>query len=387
MTCLCFCKLYKWDSSVFEEETRYLYDCTGSKKQLQELFWFMRTFDGTFINIHEIPTLYRLIILLTNFISNPYCLKLYSEFRRLITLMFGHRFKFSLYIRHLKYDISKLELIIYKIVHKQNITTLAYSEFKNRNAITFSASKFQSYDSSIYRFNNVYRTSQISQLLSLPYHILAEIMKNLTDLYFINCMMTCKQLFYIGTKFCKPTFRKINNYLTKTTNSSSGICLKYALYKSLFHDSIKPKPKKKCFCSLCLTACSCEFSLIQHTGEITKLIFRECNVGLLELGSVLELEFMKKHLKNLPDAIRICFPLEPYRLNQFFGMFQSYKNLEYILDFSFYNRYCYKFQVPVVQYLKLNLISPEFATSISICNITCLLQAHLKAVTKKHKNF
>ena len=355
----------------------------GSQKKLRELFWFIRTFDGTFIYVHEIPTVYRLIVVLTNFIHNPYCRKLYSEFKRLIGLMFGHHFGFSVYLRYLKSDVSKLERIIYTVVHKKNLTGVSYSQINNCSAISSSASLFQCYDSSIYRFKNVYRISPVSDLLSLPYHILTRIMKNLTDVYFINCMMTCKQLFYIGTNFCKPTFKDLNSYITKTTDSSSGICLQYAFFSTLFPETStanQPKTKKKCFCPLCLTACSCEYSLLQHTGEIKKLIFRECKIGLLQLDSALEFEFIKRNLKYLPDAIIIRFPIQPYGLNQLFTMFPSYKKLEYIFDFSLYNKYCYRFQLPVVQYLTLTVISPEYATAIGICNFKSLLQAHLEAV-------
>ena len=140
----------------------------------------------------------------------------------------------------------------------------------------------------VYMFDNVYKTGYSNSLLSLPENILVKILNNLQDLYFINCILTCKRLFYIGSRFCRPNFKSIDNYIIKATHSIRGICLKYEFYRNIFpeHSIGKRKHFLACLYPLCLTACACDYSHIQHTEEIKKLILNQCKIGTMEIKSL-----------------------------------------------------------------------------------------------------
>ena len=360
--------------------------------------------------MHNVPTLYRVVVLVSNFISKPYSRPIYLKFIRLVRqhLIESHlispeisRSSFKQYLRYLKHDIRKIETIIYSFVHKQKLREVLFNKSIRCHAISREAERFQCYDpNSIYnlarRYTSFYEP-QLVRFLSLPDHILVRIMKCLDNESLLNSMLTCKQLFNIVSLYCKP------NLLSKTDltlHPSNGVCIRYKFafdYDKTIQDlTISAYLKRKltypidrdlCVCPLCHATCSCDISKHQHAGSLKNLLFSKCKLGTIIILSSADFHYMITDLLNVPTTLKIDIPIGKYGLSNLFNKFKFYNCLDYVLDVRMFTNVelDWPFIAPVVNRLHIKFLpsSPSYLTDLPV--IRTILRSHLKAVKKQTK--
>ena len=279
----------------------------------------------TYILAKEVPVLIRLVVFLTNFITNPYSKPIYSKFKKAVKIALQHKknlksHSFKVFLRRLRKDISHLELIVYSFVHKKNLLDVCMNKSNlNCNAISSIASKYQSYNP-VYNFLYNYER-QTTGLHCLPDLVLIKIIKYLSNSrYLFHLMMTCKHLFNLGTRFYTHS---LENQSDIVLHSKNGLCLNYKFFSQAFSNKrfLTYQDPDLCVCSLCLTSCSCDFSKFQHAGEVKKLILSSLKLKTLVIQSTNEFDFALQHLNQKPKEIRISVPVNITRLRRVLSLF------------------------------------------------------------------
>lgn len=396
------------DCDSFEDQFRHRYECTGRLKKWQTLFNFINRFPQVdYLYLHNVPVLYRLVVLLSNFLAKPYSRRIYKKFVRLVKnhLIEGqlispeiNRFKFKQYLRYLKQDIRKLETIIYALVHKRKLNEIDSDKSIRCHAISKEAELFQCYDKkSIYNLAHDTETfkPQFTNILSLPDHILVRILTCLDNESIINSMISCKQLFKIVTSFCKPS---VLSKTDLTLHPSKGICINYKF--AFDHDRTKqdltmgaylkhkltyPIDRDLCVCPLCHATCSCDFSKHQQAGSLKKLLFKKCKLGTVMIRTSADFQYMMTNLSNVPSVLKIDIPIGKYALSSLFNKFKFYKCLDYVLDVRMFTNieFYWPFIAPAVDRLHIKFLpsSPSYSSDLPV--VKRILRSHLKAIKKQ----
>ena len=370
------------------QELKKIYECRGRDQKWRRLFGIIKSIPTkTYLYAREVPVLIRLVVFLTNFLTNPYSKPVYSKFKKAVKVALQHKknsLPYKAFLRHLRKDISHLELIIYSFVHKKNLLDVCMNKPNLKcNAISSIASKYQSYNP-VYNFLLNYER-QTTGLQILPDLVLIKIIKCLsTSRYLFHLMMTCKHLFNLGTRFY---IHSLENQSDIVLHSKNGLCLQYKFFTQTF--------SKKCFattyqdpdlcvCSLCLTSCSCDFSKFQHAGEVKKLILSSLNLKNLTVRSTNEFDFSFQHLNSKPEEIRIDVPIDITRLRRVLSTFDHLIRFEYILDIRQYTKViCRNINVPVIEDLTIVFAPSLHSYDTNLPGVRKILRAHLFAIKKK----
>ena len=370
------------------QELRALYDCHGSTQKWRQFFGMIRTFPTkTYIFAREIPVLVRIVVFLTNFIVNPYSKPVYAKFKKAVKVALLHKKRsssFKVFLKHLRKDISHLELVIYSFVHKKKLLDVCMNKSNlNCNAISTIASKYQSYNP-VYNFLFNYER-QTTGLHSLPDLVLIKIIKCLSNSrYLFYLMITCKHLFNLGTRFY---IHSLENQSDIVLHSTTGLCLQHKFFSQAFskkYYTTTYQDPDLCVCSLCLTSCSCDFSKFQHAGEIKKLILRSLKLKALVIRSTNEFDFSFQHLNQKPEEIRILVPINITRFCHVLSLFNHYNSFEYMLDVRMYTKViCGNLNLPVIEHLKIVFAPTLHSYDTNLPGVRRILKAHLSAIKSR----
>ena len=373
-----------------KEMLKTTYNCTGNDLKWRRLFTLIKTFPTkTFIFAREVPALIRLVILLTNFISNPYSRPIYGKFKKAVKVAISHRknlkhLSLKAFLRHLRKDITYLELVIYSFVHKKNLLDVCMNKSNLKcNAISTIANKYQSYNP-VYNFLTNYER-QTTGLQKLPDLVLIKIIRFLSDSqYLFNLMISCKHLFNLGTRFYTHSLENDSSIILQSKN---GLCLQYKFFSQMMSSkrvTTTYQDPDRCVCSLCLTTCSCDFSKFQHAGEIKKLILTSLRLGTLVIRSTNEFNFSITHLKQKPTEIRIEVPINLTRFRSIFSLFRHYNKFEYILDVRMYTKaVCQNLCLPIIEDLSIIFAPSLVSYDTNLPAVRRILKAHLFASKSK----
>ena len=304
---------------------------------------------------------------------------------------------FKQFLRYLKQDVRKLEMVIYAFVHKKKLAEVFLDPTLDCHAISRTAEEFQCYSkNSIYNMPGTkFKKQKRVMFLNLPDTLLAKIMRCLDNESLLNCMLSCKQLFEIGSLFCQPNVRSKTDI---TLHPSSGICIKYkfafdldrknrelTMAASLKRKLTYPIDLDLCVCPLCHATCSCDFSKHQHAGQLKKLLFTKCKLGTVIIKTSADFQYMISTLQNPPRNLKIDLTVGKYGLNNLFNMFNFYYCLDYILDVRMFTnvQLFWSVSAPVVDRLHIRFLpsSPSYTTDIPV--IKTILRSHLKAIKKE----
>ena len=314
---------------------------------------------------------------------------MYAKFRKAVKTALSHKknFKhltFKAFLKHLRKDITYLELVIYSFVHKKNLLDVCMNKSNLKcNAISTIASKYQSYNP-VYNFLANYER-QTTGLHMLPDLVLIKIIKFLSNSrYLFNLMITCKHLFNLGTRFYSHSLENESDIVLQSRN---GLCLQYKFFSQTFSNKcFTPtyQDPDKCVCSLCLTTCSCDFSKFQHAGEIKRLVLSSLQLNKLVIRSTNEFDFSIQHLTQQPTELRIEVPINLTRFRCVFSLFKQYTKLEYILDVRMYtNAVCRNLCLPTVEDLSIIFAPSLHSYDTDLPAVRRILKAHLFAIKSK----
>ena len=365
------------------------------------MFDFIKNFPRQeYIYLHNVPFLYKIVVLLSNFISLPYSRPIYLKIERLIKQQLLEsnlvspnisKCTFKQFLRYLKQDIRKLEIIIYAFVHKKKVSEVS----EECHAISRTAEQFQCYSkSSIYNRHTSTFKLQKNKFLSLPDIVLVKIMKCLNNESLVNFMLSCKQIFQIGSLFGQPNVR---NRTDITLHPSNGICIQYkfafdlerkkrelTIGASLRRKLTYPIDLDLCVCPLCYLTCSCDFSKHQHAGQLKKLLFKNCKLGTVIINTYADFHYMISTLKNVPRSLKIDMTIGKYGLRNLFNKFKFYYSLDYILDVRMFTniQLYWPIAAPVVDRLHIQFLptSPSYTSDLPA--VKTILRSHLKAIKK-----
>ena len=395
VTFLCISRLFS--DSLFEQQFRLKYSCTAERQRWRSLYYFIQGFSQQeYIYASDIPHIYAVVVLLTNFINRPFSKPIFLKFKRLIreALCYSkpihsslRKISFKTYLRHIKKDISKLEIIIYSFLHRKSIEQVCMNQRLHRsNSISFIARNFQPYKRTIYKFNNEYiKDTTANSFLSLPDFLIIRILRKLENHNLFSCLFTCRQLFYLGSKYCELNME--HPIFDVLLQSSNGVCLQYKLYNSIFR--LKQSSKTvDCICPLCFTTCSCDLSKNQHASQIKKLLFRNCKFGKVVLRTLADVDYAINTLRFIPQKLVLSFPVGIYRLTQVLSSFPYLNSFEYILDVNMFRSEDTLFNMsPVIQDICIHFVaSMSFYRKDGINILRKLIRGHLDSVkvgTKK----
>ena len=377
---------------VCKKELKTVYECRGSDQKWRRLFGIIRSIPTkSYIHAREVPVLIRLVVFLTNFITNPYSKPVYSKFKKAVKVALQHKrnlktLSFKVFLKHLRKDISHLELVIYSFIHKKNLLDVCMNKSNfNCNAISSTASKYQSYNP-VYNFLLNYER-QTTGLQTLPDLVLIKIIRCLSNSrYLFHLMMTCKHLFNLGTRFY---IHSLENQSDIVLHSRKGLCLQYKFFSQAFTNksfTTTYQDPDLCVCSLCLTGCSCDFSKFQHAGQVKKLILSSLNLKTLVIRSTNEFDFSFQHLNSKPEEIRIIVPINITRLRHVLSIFDHLLRFEYILDVRQYTKaICNNLSLPVIEDLTIVFAPSLHSYDTGLPGVRRILKTHLFAIKNKTK--